>query len=309
MAPTSHVTPKKNRLNHWTTFDTVITIIAVIVCFITIYPMWYVICMSFSEPLYANANMVSFWPIGFHLGAYEILMGDIEFWNSFKNSIFYVVIGCVLMLFTTIAVAYPLTRSNLKGRKYLNYFLLVPMYFGGGLIPSFIVVTQLGMYNSPLALIIPGCYSIWNIILCRTFLASLPNELAEAAFIDGATNMQCLWKIYIPLAKPVIAVILIYTIVGIWNAWFGALIYITRKEYQPVQLVLRNILITQASGLRTDELAGMTEEVMKQLSEQAMSARQLKYSMIVIVTVPILMVYPMFQKHFTKGVMLGSLKG
>lgn len=303
------VTPRKNRLNHWTHFDTVITIIAIFVCFITIYPMWYVLCMSFSNPVAAGRGEVSFWPVGFTTACYEVVVLDNEFWQSFANSIGYVVSNCVLMLFNTLAVAYPLTRPNLKGRKFLNYYLLIPMYFGGGMIPSFILITKLGFYNSPLALIIPGCFSIWNIILCRTFLKSLPGELADAAFIDGATNMQALTRIYIPLAKPVIAVIMIYTVVGVWNSWFSASIYTTHKEIQPVQLFLRNTLIAQQSAMRVTDQTGITKEMMERMAEQAMTAKQLKYAMIVLVTFPILVVYPMFQKYFTKGIMLGSLKG
>lgn len=299
---------RKSKLKGWETIDTVVTIIAIITCFITIYPMWYVICMSISDPKAVNAGLVTFWPVGFTLESYKIVFQDKEFFRSILNSVIYVVTGCVLMLFNTIAVGYPLTRRNLWGRKWLNYYLLIPMYFGGGLIPTFILYTKLGLYNNPLALILPG-YSIWNMILMRTYLASIPLDLSEAAFIDGASNMQVLRKIYIPLAKPIIAVILIYTIVGIWNSWYGASIYITDKEWQPAQLFLRNVLVSLQSGIRGNEQQGFTQEVQEQMAAMAMSARQLRYSMIVIVTLPIIMVYPMFQKHFTKGIMLGSLKG
>lgn len=295
--------------NHWTTFDTVVTILAVFVCFITVYPMWYVICMSLSDPLAAASGQVSFWPIGFTVESYRIVGLDREFWRAILNSVLYVIAGTVLMLFNTVAIAYPLTRKNLWGRKFLNYYLLIPMFFSGGMIPSFIVVTKLGLYNSPLALILPGCYSVMNIILCRTYFKTIPEDLSEAAFLDGCTNLQALVKIYLPLSQPIIAVISIYTIVGIWNSWFGASIYTTRKEIQPVQLFLRNLLISMQAGMRTTEQQGLTEDVQKAMAEQAMSARQLQYTMIVIVTVPILCVYPMFQKYFTKGVMLGSLKG
>ncbi|WP_300685624.1 carbohydrate ABC transporter permease [Acutalibacter sp. 1XD8-36] len=301
--------PGKSRLNRWTGFDTAVTAISVVVCFITIYPMWYVISMSLSDPIAAASGAVAFWPVGFSVESYRIVALDREFWQAFLNSVIYVIAGCVLMLFNTIAVAYPLTRKNLWGRRWLTYYLLVPMYFGGGMIPSFIVVTKLGLYNSPWSLILPGCYSIWNIILCRTFLASLPPDLSEAAFIDGATNLQALVKIYLPLSKPIIAVILIYTIVGVWNSWFGASIYTTDRDIQPVQLFLRNVLVSMQSGMRADTQTGMTKEVMEAMAEQAMTARQLRYAMIVIVTMPILLVYPMFQKYFTKGVMLGSIKG
>lgn len=300
---------RKSRLNHWTAFDTVVTIIAIFACFITIYPMWYVIAMSLSDPIAAGSGAVTFWPVGFSIESYKIVGLDKEFWRAFLNSVFYVIVGVVLMLFNTIAIAYPLTRKNLWGRKWLTYFLLIPMYFGGGMIPSFIVVTKLGLYNSPLSLILPGCYSIMNIILCRTFLLSLPQELSEAAFLDGATNLQALWKIYLPLSKPIIAVISIYTIAGVWNSWFGASIYTTDTSIQPVQLFLRNVLVSMQTGMRATNQSGMTKEVMEAMAEQAMTARQLRYAMIVIVTMPLLLVYPLFQKHFTKGVMLGSLKG
>ena len=297
---------RRRRLQHWTSFDVVVTLIAVFTCFITIYPMWYVIVMSVSDPAAAAAGKVTFWPVGFSVSSYELVLNNPRFWISIRNSVLYVLVGCVLMLFTTMSVAYPLTRPNLKGRKLVNLFLIIPMYFGGGMIPSFILVTKLGLYNSPLALILPGCYSIWNIILCRTYLASIPHELGEAAFIDGATNMQALMRIYLPLAKPVLAVILIYTIVGVWNTWFSAVLYTTRQEIQPIQVYLQTVL--NAANPK-DLGVNYTPEALEVYMRRAMNARQVKYAVIVVVTVPILMVYPMFQKHFTKGIMLGSLKG
>ena len=297
------------RLKQWTTFDTVVTVIAIFTCFITIYPMWYVIVMSVSDPAAAAAGKVTFWPVGFSLGSYKLVLNNPKFWISIRNSVLYVIVGCVLMLFTTMSVAYPLTRPNLKCRKLVNLYLIIPMYVGGGMIPSFILVTKLGLYNSPLALILPASYSIWNIILCRTYLASIPHELGEAAFIDGATNMQALTRIYLPLSKPVLAVISIYTIVGIWNSWFGAKLYQPNPAIQPVQLYLQKVLVEQSVDLSKMMEQNMTQEMMEAMTAKAMSARQLKYSMIVVVTLPIIMVYPMFQKHFVKGVMLGSLKG
>ena len=300
-----HVSHKK-KLHHWTTFDTVITIIAVLVCFITIYPMWYVLVMSVSDPMAAASGAVTFWPVGFTFDSYLQVAQNNVFWRCLLNSVGYVLAGCALMLVNTICMAYPLSRPNLKGRKFVTFFLLIPMYFSGGMIPTFILVTKLGLYNTPWALILPGL-SIWNIILCRTYLDSIPHELSEAAFVDGATNIQALLKIYIPLAKPVFAVILIYTIVGIWNSWFNAMLYTTRQELQPVQLYLQNLLTTANMMMR--EEVKVSQDIMEKWAKQAMGARQLKYTMIVVVTFPILLVYPMFQKHFTKGVMLGSLKG
>ena len=300
---------QRKKLKRLTLFDVIVLILSAGACFITIYPMWYVIIMSISDPVVSAGSGVTFWPSGFYLGSYQIILREMDFWLSVRNSVLYVIAGLVLMLVTTLLVAYPLTRPNLKGRKACVIFLLIPMYFSGGMIPSFILITKLGLYNTPWATILPGAYGIWNIILCKTYLQSIPHELAEAAYIDGAGNMQALTRIYLPLAKPVLAVISIYTIVGIWNSWFGAKLYQPNPAIQPVQLYLQKVLVEQSVDLSKMMEQNMTQEMMEAMTAKAMSARQLKYSMIVVVTLPIIMVYPMFQKHFVKGVMLGSLKG
>ena len=300
---------RKKHGRRLTLFDVIVLILSAGACFITIYPMWYVIIMSISDPVVAAGSGVTFWPSGFYLGSYQIILREMEFWLSARNSVLYVLVGLALMLVTTLLVAYPLTRPNLKGRKACVIFLLIPMYFSGGMIPSFILITKLGLYNTPWATILPGAYGIWNIILCKTYLQSIPHELAEAAYIDGAGNMQALTRIYLPLSKPVLAVISIYTIVGIWNSWFGAKLYQPNPAIQPVQLYLQKVLVEQSVDLSKMMEQNMTQEMIEAMTAKAMSARQLKYSMIVVVTLPIIMVYPMFQKHFVKGVMLGSLKG
>ena len=300
---------QRKKLKRLTLFDVIVLILSAGACFITIYPMWYVIIMSISDPVVAAGSGVTFWPSGFYLGSYQIILREMDFWLAVRNSVLYVIAGLVLMLATTLLVAYPLTRPNLKGRKACVIFLLIPMYFSGGMIPSFILITKLGLYNTPWATILPSAYGIWNIILCKTYLQSIPHELAEAAYIDGAGNMQALTRIYLPLSKPVLAVISIYTIVGIWNSWFGAKLYQPNPAIQPVQLYLQKVLVEQSVDLSKMMEQNMTQEMMEAMTTKAMSARQLKYSMIVVVTLPIIMVYPMFQKHFVKGVMLGSLKG
>lgn len=299
---------RQKRLNGWTGFDTIVVVLAALICIVTLYPMIYVFSCSISDPLMVLAGKVIFFPKGFSLDAYHIVMADAAFWRSFLNSVLYVVAGCLLMLFTTVAVAYPLTRPNLKCRKVLTYYLLIPMYFSGGMIPSFIVITKLGLYNSFWSLILPGCYGIWNIILCRTFMASLPNELIESALIDGSDQIQTLLKIVIPLSKPVIAVIMIYTIVGVWNSWFNASIYTSNKDIQPVQLYMKNVLAA-TSAATSDIMETLPAELQAKYRQMALSGNQIKYAMIMIATLPIVFVYPLFQKHFTKGIMLGSLKG
>ena len=300
---------KRKKLNRWSGFDVVITVIAIIVCLITIYPMIYVISASLSDPKYVMAGRVTFLPMGFTLKAYEIVVMKADFWRAMLNSCFYVVMGCLLMLITTVMAAYPLTRPNLKFRKFVTYYLLIPMYFSGGLIPSYLVITELELYNTIWAIILPGCYGIWNMILCRTFMASLPGELIDSAMIDGTDQIQTLLRIVLPLSKPVLAVIMIYTIVGVWNSWFNASLYVTKQEWQPVQLYLRNVLAATSSAADEKLLAGLPEHLAREYRKEAMSAEQIKYAMITITTLPIIAVYPMFQKHFTKGIMVGSLKG
>lgn len=300
---------KQKKLNGCTGFDVVVIALAVLAAAVTLYPMLYVFACSISDPKMVLAGRVTLLPIGFSLDAYEIVVKNMEFWKSFLNSVLYVVVGCVLMLFNTVAIAYPLTRPNLKFRKILTYYLLIPMYFGGGMIPTFIVVSKLGLYNSPWALILPGCYSIWNIILCRTFMASLPGELMDSAMIDGSDQIRVFLKIVLPLSKPVLAVIMIYTIVGVWNAWFDASIYTTNKAIQPVQLYLRHVLSATTNSFQSQMMDQLPMEMQRKYQQLALSANQIKYAMIVLTTVPIIAVYPMFQKHFTKGIMLGSLKG
>lgn len=300
---------RKSRWKGWSMFDTVVILFAVLACCVTLYPIWYVFVCSISDPQRVLAGEVTLLPLGFSLESYNMVLSNPSFWRSVLNSVIYVAAGSLFMLFNTIAMAYPLTRPNLKFRKLITYYLLIPMYFGGGMIPTFLVISKLGLYNSPLSLILPASYGIWNIILVRTFMASLPGELIDAALIDGADQIKTLWKIVVPLSKPVIAVIMIYTIVGIWNSWFGASIYTTRREIQPVQLYLRNLLETTSNILQTDLFKSLPAEMQERYIRMSMSANQIKYTAIVVVTFPILAVYPMFQKYFTKGIMLGSLKG
>lgn len=282
----------------------VLYLLVILVCIATVYPMYYVLILSVSEPKYAAGMAVYLFPKGFSLDAYKMLVGDREMWRAYANTILYTVPTTLLMLVTSVLVAYPLTYKRLMGRKYLNMFLLIPMYFSGGMIPAFLLMTKIGLYASPLSQIIPVCFSIWNIILMKAFFSSIPEGLREAAKIDGGGVVQILTHVYLPLSKPILAVISVYTIVGRWNSWFDALVYLPRTNWQPLQLFLRRILVEstrQVADVLNPEMAA--EMVRKQ-----MSGAQLKYAMIIFTTLPILFTYPFFQKYFVKGVMLGSLK-
>ncbi len=300
----SYKTANKN-----TGYDVIVAVLCLTIAVITIYPMWYVLILSISNPNAVARGEVWILPKGFYFDSYKIIFDDFRMWRGLRNSVFYTVTGTVLMLITSSLAAYPLTRPNLKGRTAVVIFLLIPMYISGGLIPTFLVISKLGLYNTVWALIIPGCYGIWNIILCRTFFMTISQELWESASIDGANNYQIFLQIYIPLSKPVLAVIAIYTVVAIWNSWFASMVYQPNEVLHPVQMYLQRVLISQTLKLDAMKDLPLDQETRKWLLRKALTAKQLKYSIIIFVTLPIIMVYPMFQKHFVKGVMLGSLKG
>ena len=280
-------------------------VLSIIICIVTLYPMYYVIIKSISDPQLTLTRPVILYPQGLYFGAYELIFRNKDMWIAYGNTLIYVTTTTILMIMTSVMAAYPLISKKLAGRKFVVAYLLIPMYFGGGLIPSFLLINSLGLYNTRLALIIPGAVGIWNIILTRTYFASIPGELSEAAYIDGASTYQVLFQIYVPLAKPIIAVIAIYTIVGVWNSWFGANIYQTKTELHPLQMYLQRVLISQSVDLNKLK----TKEEIEQARQVALGAQQLKYALIVFITLPILCVYPLFQKQFMKGIMLGSLKG
>ncbi len=296
---------KNNRIKEGSTVATVILYaIVVLIIFITVYPMYYVLIMSLSSGKAAASMQVYLWPVEFNIDSYKMLFGDMDMWRAYGNTIIYAVANTVLMLITSVLVAYPLSCKNLMGRKYLNMFLLIPMYFSGGMIPSFLVVSKLGLYNSPWSQILPGCFSIWNIILTKSFMSSLPDGLRESARIDGAGVVQILTRIILPLSKPILAVLAVYTIVGVWNSWFSALIYLPDTDMQPLQMFLRRVLVENSRQV-TESL---DPDTMRQYITRQMNSSTLKYAMIIYATLPILCVYPFFQKYFVKGVMLGSLK-
>jgi len=285
--------------------DIILYAIAIFVCVITVYPMYYVIIRSISDPVKSLTHPVIFYPQGLYFGSYKLIIQDANMWRAYANTIFYVVCGTVLMLISSVLGGYPLVVNNLLGRKWIVRFLLIPMYFSGGMIPTFLLINKLNMYDTYLAMILPGAVGIMNIILTRTYFITIPVSLSESAKMDGANHFRILAQIYVPLSKPILAVIAIYTIVGIWNSWFNAMIYLPSAEKHPLQMYLQRILVSQTVDLTQLK----TAEDLREAQERALGATQLKYSMIVFITLPILFVYPLFQKHFIKGVMLGSLKG
>ena len=261
-----------------------------LVAFVTLYPLYYVLILSLSSPQHAASLQVYWWPKGLYLGGYEKIVGDARIWMSYRNTILYALTQMVLMLLVCGSAAYALSYKNLKGRRVINTYLLIPMYFSGGIIPLFLLILNLGIYNT---------------ILIKAYFGSIPESMREAAMIDGASVYQIFGKIYIPLAKPILAVVALYTVIGVWNEWYKASLFITDQSLQPLQLYLRRILVEQSVDLSQDYVS---QEQMMASMEQRMSNNQLKYCVIIVSSVPMLCAYPFFQKYFVKGVMLGSLK-
>lgn len=289
--------------------DAVLYIVIGVIALITLFPFIYIISASISNPMEVTAGNVWFLPIGFSLKSYERVFTSASIWRSFANSVFFTVTITVLNVLNSMMVGYALCKSRLVFRKGVVMFILIPMYFSGGLIPSFIIMSKLGLYNNLGSIILPNILSIWNIILARTYVAGLPSSLKEAAIIDGAGEFKVFTSIIIPLSKPIIAVLALYTALATWNSWFNFMIYIPRlTDWQPLQIFLTKVLIwgnlnaTLALGTNADP------ELIKNKLLMAAVSSQLKYAVMVISTVPIMLVYPFVQKYFIQGVMLGSLK-
>ncbi|MCI1851435.1 carbohydrate ABC transporter permease [Schleiferilactobacillus harbinensis] len=269
---------------------------------ITVIPLVYVTVASFMDPATLLNKGISFNPADWTTQGYQRVFADHSIVRGFLNSFFYSFAFSVLTVLVTMLTAYPLSKPSLYGRGPIMMFFVITMFVGGGLIPTYLLIKNLGMLDSVWALIVPGAINVWNIIIARTYFSGLPKELSEAATIDGANEMQIFFKIMLPLAKPIMFVLFLYAFVGQWNSYFDAMIYIKDPNLQPLQLVLRNILIqNQPSQDMVGASTAMAE--MKQIAEL------IKYATIVISSLPLIVMYPFFQKYFDKGVLVGSVKG
>ena len=269
---------------------------------ITLSPLLYVLIASFMDPFILRSQGLSLNPANWSLDGYKRVLQDPAIIRGFVNSIFYSPTYSALTVAVSILTAYPLSKQKLLGKRPITIFLMITMFIGGGLVPTYLLVKNLGMLNTVWAIILPGSINVWNIILARTYFKQLPAELEEAAIIDGANEMQIFFKIMLPLAKPIIFVLFLYAFVGQWNSYFDAMIYLNDADLQPLQLVLRKILIQNQP--QQDMIGSAT-----QMAEMAQLAELIKYSTIVISSLPLLVMYPFFQKYFDKGMMAGSLKG
>ncbi|MBX3012757.1 MAG: carbohydrate ABC transporter permease [Caldilineaceae bacterium] len=273
-----------------------------VILVIVLYPLVYVVSSSFSSPLAVSSGRVWLWPVDFTLRGYQVALSNPQIITGYANSIYYTFFGTLISVVATVLVAYPLSRRTLYGRGAIMLFITFTMIFSGGLIPTYLVVKELGMLDTRWAMIIPQAVAAWQVIIARTFFqVNIPDELAEAAALDGCSDLRFLWSVVVPLSKPIIAVLVLMYAVGQWNAYFDALLYLKSPDLQPLQLVLRSILI-----LNTTTSGSMEASVMV---ERQQMADLLKYSLIVVGSLPVLLIYPFAQRYFVRGMLIGSIKG
>lgn len=286
-------------------YEIITKLFLVIVMIVILYPLYFVLVASFSDPIYVNSGKMLFWPKGFTLLGYQRVFKDSRIWIGYRNTIMYTALGTTLGVIVTMLAAYSLSRKDLPGRKIIMFLFIFTMYFSGGMIPYYLVVKGLGLVNTRTLMILSGAVSVYNIIIARSFLeANIPEELKDAANIDGCGNARFFAQIVVPLSKAVIAVIALYLAVSYWNSYFNAMIFLTDTDKYPLQLYLRQILLTVSESASMD--TSLDPEALIQLQQMG---QVIKYGVIVVATVPIICVYPFIQKYFVKGVMIGSVKG
>ena len=273
-----------------------------IIFLLVLYPLLYVISSSFSSPSAVSSGRVWLWPVDFSLRGYQVALGNPQIITGYANSLYYTFFGTLISVVVTVLLAYPLSRRTLYGRGAIMLLVTFTLIFSGGLIPTYLVVKNLGMLNTRWALLIPQAVAAWQVIIARTFFqVTIPEELAEAAELDGCSDLRFLWSIVLPLSKPILAVLVLMYGVGQWNAYFDALLYLKSASLQPLQLVLRSILILNATSSGSMEAATMVE--------RQQMADLLKYALIVVGSLPVLIIYPFAQRYFVRGMLIGSIKG
>lgn len=279
-----------------------IGILLALMLVVVIYPLVYVVIASFMDPTKLLNDGLSFNPKDYSIESYRIIMKDSSIMRGFLMSLFYSTAYAFIVVIVTLTIAYPLSLKDFVGKKLLMTLIIITMFFGGGLIPTYLLLRNIGLLNTVWAVLLPGALGAWNVLLAKTFFEGLPSELREAAEIDGATHFQYFVKIVLPLSKPIIAVLALYAFVGQWNSYFDAMIYLEKQDLQPLQVVLRRILV------QNQVPPGMIS-AQQQMIELKKIAEMIKYSSIVLASLPLLLMYPFFSKYFEKGVMIGSVKG
>ena len=297
-----HARPKKSPGDH--AVDAVIWLLVAAVVVIVVYPLWFIIVASFSDQTLVSAGQVTIWPKGFTLAGYLRVFQDSRIWTGYGNTILYTLLGTALNLVVTLPAAFALARIEFKPRRVILFLFTFTMYFAGGLVPNYLLFKSLGLLDNWLVFIIPGAVSVWNLIIARSFFeTSIPEELHDAAQIDGLGYFGYFLKVVLPLSSAIIAVIGLYYFVGHWNDYFTGLIYIRESGLQPLQNVLRDILLANQTNQLGSGSGGQN------VLQQQQIADQIKYGVIIVSTLPLLVIYPFLQKYFNKGVMIGAVKG
>lgn len=283
-------------------FHFILYLLSGVILLIVVYPLWFVVIASFSDPSAVASGKVWLWPQGFTLDGYRELLRHDEIWIGYWNTILYTIVGTLIGVAVNVLAAYALSRKDLVGRRFISLMFIFTMFFNGGLVPTFLTIKDFHLYNTFWVMVLPFSVSVYNIIVARTFFEnSIPSDLNDAAKIDGCGNLRYFFSIVMPLSKAVLAVIGLWTAVGMWNSYFNALVYLKDADRYPLQLVLRNILIT--NNLQMTFGSGEAMQIALRLSNL------MRYSVIIVSTLPIMCLYPFAQKYFNKGVMIGAVKG
>jgi|YelNatPaOPRAMG01_1025707.scaffolds.fasta_scaffold38403_2 putative aldouronate transport system permease protein len=294
---------KRSHFDFW--FDIVIYIVLGITLFIIAYPLYFVIIASVSDPIEVTSGRVMFYPVKFGLDSYKKVLEYKELWIGYRNTLIYTTCYTLLSVTITLMAGYALSRKELIGKNIIMAYMVFTMFFSGGLIPTYLLVRSLGLIGNPVVIIILGSVNVYNIIIARTFIQStIPNELFEAASMDGCGHTRFFFSVVLPLSPALIAVMVLFAAVTQWNSWFNAMIYLNRKELMPLQMILRDIIVSQATFLREMAMDVLGED----FAREALLAETMKYAVIIVASLPILVIYPFLQKYFVKGIMIGSLK-
>lgn len=285
-------------------FNIIVYAILIFALVAVAYPLINVVSASFSSAAAVSAGQVVLLPVKPSLIAYKMVIGYKNIWIGYKNSLAYMVVGTVMALIMNVMAAFPLSRKEFVGRHVVTLILAITMYVHGGLVPTYLIISSLGLLDTFWVMVIPGATSVWHIIMIRTYFQnSIPDELYEASQLDGCSDFNYMIKVLLPLSGPIVAVIALYTAVGIWNSYFNALIYLTKQELYPLQLFLRNIL-TLGKNINIDEVENIEE-----IQDMIGLSNLMKYAVIVVASVPVMVIYPFVQRFFVKGVVVGSIKG
>ena len=276
--------------------------ILILFCIAIVFPMIYIILASFIDPVTLQNQGLTFDFSKWTTTAYERVLSNGQIWIGFKNAVIYSVVFTVLSLVVTLLAAYPMSRSDFKGKGFFSLIFMITMFFGGGLIPTYLLISSLGMLDTIWAIVLPGAFGVYNMIIARTYYQGIPKDLQEAAEIDGANEMVYFFRVLLPVCTPIIATIAMWNFVGMWNSYFDAMIYLNSASKQPLQLVLRSILI------QSQPEPGMVSD-MQSTAQRAQLAELLKYATIIISSIPLLVMYPFFQRYFDSGIMAGAVKG